>query len=99
MAAIAERLVLRCTTPANGHTIADFVMITVCRSERDAASQPNRPAAIFHWVFNQTRLRQVNPVQSFFRWPCRRRPGGPPDNDGLDVETSTEYSDRRCERF
>ena len=54
MAAIAERLVLRCATSTNGHTVADFVVITVCRSERDAPSQPNRPAAIFHWVFNQT---------------------------------------------
>src|SRR5580704_16786021 len=53
VAAIAERLVLRCAAPANGHSVADFVVVAVSRGECDAAAQPNRPAAIFHGIFDQ----------------------------------------------
>ena len=53
MAAVAERFVLRRPAAANGHVVADLVLLTVRRSQHNAAAQPDRPAAVFHRILDQ----------------------------------------------
>ena len=54
MSAVAERLVLRRTAPADGHVVALFVLMTVCRGQHHAAAQPDRAAAVFHRILDQS---------------------------------------------
>jgi len=54
MRAVAERLVLRRTAAADGHVVALFVLMTVSQGQHYAAAQPDRAAAVFHRILDQT---------------------------------------------
>jgi hypothetical protein len=54
MRAVAERLVLRRSAAANGHVVASFILMTIRRGQRHAAAQPDRAAAVFHRILDQS---------------------------------------------
>jgi len=96
VSAVAKRLVLRLTAPAQRHPIAPLVCKTVGGDQSDPATQPNRSAAVFYRILDQS---DRNRLLAFKRRsarlvPSHKAPGRTivdlPQQHGADREIDNE---------